>query len=208
MSAADVQSRYYACGVCAHLIPFQAGRVHECERCGHRDSRYKPKSARLTVAFALTALIFFIPAMLFPFMTVELYGKVSRSTIWEGIVSLAEDGSWVLAVIVFVASILIPFLKLLILFILSASARNGQHQRFKMSLYRFVEAIGRWSMLDIFLLAVLVAILKLGNWTHVQAEIGSGLFLLVVIFTMLSSAYFDPRLLWENSNATPNPPRR
>ncbi len=150
----------------------------------------------LSLMFAFTAMVFFVPAMLLPFMTVELYGSTSSSTVWAGIVSLAESGSYGIAIIVFLASILIPALKLMIMFYLCAGARSGLNQRFKMHLYHFVEAIGRWSMLDIFLLAVLVAIMKLGHWTTVRAELGAAMFLLVVIFTMLASAYFDPRVLW------------
>jgi paraquat-inducible protein A len=101
---------------------------------------------------------------------------------------------------VFLASILIPILKLLILFYLSLAGGNPHHRRFKMRLLQFVEAIGRWSMLDIFLLAIMVALVKLGHWTEVKPEIGSALFALVVVFTMMASAYFDPRILWSHGN--------
>lgn len=117
---------------------------------------------------------------------------------------LAASGSVAIALIVFLASILIPIIKLLILFYLSFSWKSGRRKRFKTSLYHFVEAIGRWSMLDIFLLAVLVAVMKLGPMTEVQPEKGSVLFALVVIFTMLSSAYFDPKILWESKSGKTN----
>lgn len=131
-------------------------------------------------------------------MTVELYGNMTRATVWGGIVSLAESGSYPIAIVVFIASILVPIVKLAILFFLTFSAGTPYHRRFKMSLYSFVESIGRWSMLDIFLLAVLVAVMKLGHFADVRPEPGAVMFLLVVIFTMLSSAYFDPRLIWED----------
>lgn len=131
-------------------------------------------------------------------MSIELYGSRNTSTIWEGIVSLTKNGSVAIAIIVFLASLLIPFLKLAILFYLALTANTKKHPLFKTRLYHFIEAIGRWSMLDIFLLAVLVAIFKLGPWTTVEPKIGSLLFALVVIFTMLASATFDPTLLWEN----------
>lgn len=201
MTDSKAHSSYIVCKVCAHPVKVTEGvrSSHICERCGH-DTHRKPKSAQLTLAFSLTALIFYVPANVFPFMTVELYGNRSSSTIWGGIVSLAESGSWFIAIVVFLASLLIPFLKLLILFYLSASAKNKTHPGFKTKLYHFVEAIGRWSMLDIFLLAVLVAMMKLGKFTTVEPEPGAGLFLMVVIFTMLASAYFDPQLLWENTD--------
>lgn len=157
----------------------------------------RSKSSRLSLAFTLTALIFYVPANVFPFMTIELYGNRNSSNIWKGTLSLAQDGSYGIALVVFLASILIPALKLLILFYLSLAGGSGRRQKFKMKLYLFVEAIGRWSMLDIFLLAVLVAMVKLGHWTKVQPEMGSAMFALVVIFTMLGSAYFDPKLIWD-----------
>jgi len=158
----------------------------------------------MTISLALTALIFYVPANLFPFMTIELYGRRNSSTIWGGIVSLVEAGSLFIAIIIFLVSLLIPLLKLIILFYLAIGTRNAKRARFKTSLYRFVEAIGRWSMLDIFLLAVLVAMMKLGNWTTVTPEPGALMFALVVIFTMLASAYFDPRSIWRNHNADSN----
>ncbi len=151
------------------------------------------------MVFSMTALILYIPANLFPFMTIELYGSRNSSTIWGGIVSLAESGSLAIAIIVFLASMLIPFVKLVILFYLTSFTRQ-KNPKFNTKLYHMVESIGRWSMLDIFLLAVLVAIMKLGPWTAVEPGIGSLLFAIVVIFTMLASAYFDPQLLWEEEN--------
>ncbi|ASD64408.1 paraquat-inducible protein A [Bdellovibrio bacteriovorus] len=144
----------------------------------------------LTLAFSITALVLYIPANLFPFMSIELYGRKNTATIWDGIVSLAEAGSWPIAIIVFLASILIPLLKLFILFYLSLDS-SRHHPKLKDQLYRIVEAIGRWSMLDIFLLAIMIAILKLGKWATVEPKPGALLFALVVIFTMLASAYFN-----------------
>jgi paraquat-inducible protein A len=157
-------------------------------------------SALPTLIFSLTALILYFPANFFPFMTLELYGNRNSSTIWSGIVSLNEAGSWPIAIIVFLASIVIPLLKLIVLFYLSLTAQNHRHLRFKRVLYQTVEAIGRWSMLDIFLLAILVAIIKLGAWTTAEPEVGSLLFAGVVIFTMIASAMFDPRFLGEEEN--------
>lgn len=191
---------HYMCHVCGYDIeaPLDPSESFVCSRCGHKHVRHNAKSATMTLVFTLTALIFYIPANIYPFMTIELYGNRNSSTIWSGIVSLAQDGSWAIAIVVFLASLLIPFLKLIILFYLSLTNSTHAHPRFKTKLYFVVEAIGRWSMLDIFLLAVLVAIMKLGHWTTVEPEIGSLLFLFVVIFTMLASAQFDPKLLWKD----------
>lgn len=190
------------CRVCSHPVHIEDGKVTICPHCGHRDRSSTRRSARLSLVFSLTALIFYVPANIFPFMTIELYGNRNSSTIWTGTKSLIEQRSYAIALVVFLASMLIPILKLVILFYLSLYGGNGHHQRFKMNLYHFVESIGRWSMLDIFLLAILVAMVKLGHWTTVQPGLGAAMFALVVIFTMMASAYFDPRLLWENKDMT------
>lgn len=148
----------------------------------------------------LTALIFFIPANLMPFMTIELYGTSNSATIWQGIRSLAESGSLFIAIVVFIASILLPGLKLLILLYICLTKNHLKNQKLKTKLYLFIESIGRWSMLDIFLLAVMVAVMKLGPWTRVEPGAGALFFLLVVIFTMLASSNFDTRLIWQNKN--------
>jgi paraquat-inducible protein A len=199
-------AKAYDCKICSHPLEVITGKVATCSRCGHRDHSWTHRSARLCLVFSLTALILYVPANVFPFMTIELYGRRNSSTIWDGIVSLMDQRSYAIAAIVFLASILIPVLKLLILFYLSASAGSGQSSKFKMGLYHFVEAIGRWSMLDIFLLAVMVAIVKLGKFTTVEPEPGSAFFLAVVIFTMMASAYFDPRTLWTNENEKTHTP--
>ncbi len=199
-------STYYRCRICSNtiLLPENSDEPVVCERCGETAHHHKPKSVNATIAYSLTALIFFIPANLFPFMTVELYGNRNSSNIWQGVVSLIEDGSWPIGLVVFLASLVIPALKLIALFYLSFTARSYTSSRFKTKLYHVIEAVGRWSMLDIFLLAVLVAIMKLGHFTSVEPEIGSLFFALVVIFTMLASASFDPQLLWKEENGNTN----
>lgn len=201
MSGAKSSSQFVICSHCSHRNA--ADDTHSeviCERCGHKHKSIHPKSIEMTLAFSLTALLLYIPANLYPFMTIELYGNRNSSTIWSGTVSLFESGAWAVAIVVFLASLFIPLLKLVILFYLALTARTKKHPHFKTRLYKMVEAIGRWSMLDIFLLAVLVAIVKLSPWAHVEPEFGSLMFLFVVIFTMLASAYFDPQLLWEEED--------
>jgi paraquat-inducible protein A len=188
------------CYICGYPVEVFDGQAEACAQCGHKDRRWTMRSAQMSLIFTLTALIFYFPANLFPFMTIEFYGKRHRSTIWSGVVSLMDQRAYAIAGVVFLASILIPVLKLVIIFYLCLTGGNGSRSRFKMQLYRFVEAVGRWSMLDIFLLAILVAVVKLGHFATVKPERGAGLFLLVVIFTMLASAFFDPRILWENKN--------
>ncbi|XGC80626.1 paraquat-inducible protein A [Bdellovibrio bacteriovorus] len=135
---------------------------------------------------------------MFPFMTLELYGNRQSATVWGGVVQLMDKGHWPIGLVVFLASMVIPLIKLAILFYLSLTAKNGKHTKLKTQLYLIVEVIGRWSMLDIFLLAVLVAVVKLGSWTNIEPEPGALMFALVVIFTMMASAYFKPEILWDH----------
>lgn len=193
---------YILCNTCSHPILMSQGLQTSkvCERCGTPTRHINPLSTSWSLAFTLTALIFYIPANIYPFMTIELYGSRNSSTIWDGIISLVDAGSWPIALIVLLASIVIPFLKIMILFYLGLTASTHKHAKFKTRLYKAVEVLGRWSMLDIFLLAVLVAIMKLGPWTTVRPEPGALWFVLVVIFTIFASQYFDPKLLWEKEN--------
>lgn len=194
------QAKTYDCKICSHPIEVNLGHVAKCSRCGSKDHSWTHRSSLVCTVFSLTAMVLYLPANIFPFMTIELYGRRNSTTIWDGIVQLMDQRSYAIALIVFLASILIPVLKLMILFYLSLTAGNGMRPKFKMGLYHFVEAIGRWSMLDIFLLAVMVAAIKFGKFTTVEPEPGAALFLMVVIFTMIASANFEPRTLWLNKN--------
>lgn len=193
-----------SCRICGYPAPKNLeGNSYICERCGSKNQLYQPLSEKLTLAFSLTALILYLPANVFPFMTLELYGNRQSATVWSGVTALFNKGQWHIALVVFLASMVIPLLKLAILFYLSLTAKNGKHRKLKTRLYLIVEVIGRWSMLDIFLLAVLVAVVKLGSWTNVEPEPGALMFALVVIFTMMASAYFNPESLWEDPKEEP-----
>ncbi|WP_413577550.1 paraquat-inducible protein A [Bdellovibrio sp. HCB290] len=186
------------CKVCDEVLPNSDSSFFvACKKCGTHNQ--VGSGSALSLACASSALILYVPANLLPFMSLEVYGNKNTSTIWEGIVTLSQSGSWGIAIIVFLASILIPFAKLIILFYLGLSAKTPGQEKFKTRLYNIVEAIGRWSMLDIFLLAVLVAIMKMGPWAHAEPGAGAWIFALVVIFTMIASAAFDPSTIWKNT---------
>lgn len=179
-----------------NTVPVNSNKYY-CHRCHHLLTGIANPSRLQTLVYAFTAFIFYIPALMFPFMSIEMNGIRNSSTIWQGVKTLADGGSWMIATIVFFASLFIPILKLVILFYLGLPTTGVKNALFKTKLYRFVENIGRWSMLDIFLLAVLVAILKISPWTQVEPEIGAVLFGFVVIFSVAASATFDPRVIWK-----------
>lgn len=127
----------------------------------------------------------------------DYYGAYSESTVWDGCVRLFQDGMWFVAIIVFLASIVIPLFKLLGLFVLVTTAKSARWQRERTQLYRFIDVIGPWAMLDVFLLAVLVAIVKLEQLATILPGPGLIAFTSVVLLTILASMSFDPRLIWD-----------
>src|SRR3954471_7134967 len=190
-----------ACPVCALAQRIDTGQAgaFECVRCGAFLGR-EPERASLHVTGALTlaALVLYVPANLYPILRMYWSGAYSESTVWDGVVSLAQSNQWFVAVVVLLASIVIPLIKLLSLFylVLSAQLRVRRLQRLRTRLWRFVDVIGPWAMLDVFLLAVLVALVKLGSLATVLPGPGLTAFCAVVVLTVLASSTFDPRLIW------------
>ena len=177
----------------------EPGTVVECCRCGQPITRHKTVgSLRYTAAFSLAALILYVPANLYPMLRMQFYGAYSESTIWDGCVTLFQDGEWLVATIVFLASILIPLFKLLGLFFLTFSTRHASPNRRRQRtwIYRVIEVIGPWAMLDVFLLSTLVALVKLKQLATVLPGPGLLAFTAVVVLTILASASFDPKLIW------------
>ena len=187
-----------ACGLLCRGVHDRA--THFCPRCGARLHVRKPDSIGRTWAMLIAAAILYIPANTLPIMhTGSLFGGRETHTILGGIVELWNDGSWDLALIVFVASVVVPILKMigLSLLALSTQRRSVWSPRQRTALYRLIEAVGHWSMLDIFVVALLVALVNFGNLAQVLPGPGIVAFGAVVVLTMLASASFDPRLIWD-----------
>jgi paraquat-inducible protein A len=159
-----------------------------------------PHSMTRTTALLLAALFLYIPANLLPIMTVVFQGAGEPDTIMQGVFHLLESGMWPLALIVFVASIVVPVLKLLVLSGLLISIRLHSHWNpvERTRLYRIMEFIGRWSMVDIFVIAILVALVQFGNTASIYPGLGALSFAAVVVLTMFAAHTFDPRLIWDN----------
>jgi paraquat-inducible protein A len=188
-----------ACGLAQRIETSQGSGAFECARCGAFLGREpEPASLHITGALTLAALVLYVPANLYPILRMYWSGAYSESTVWDGVVSLAQSNQWFVAVVVLLASIVIPLIKLLSLFylVLSAQLRVRRLQRLRTRLWRFVDVIGPWAMLDVFLLAVLVALVKLGSLATVLPGPGLAAFCAVVVLTILASATFDPRLIW------------
>jgi len=148
--------------------------------------------------------MFYLPANLYPILRLEWYGVHSESTAWNGAVTLFRQSQPVIGVIVFLASIVIPFLKLVMLFYLVATVkfRSVAWRRQRLWLFRTLEYIGPWAMLDVFVMSILVALVKLGELATVLPGRGLFSFAAVAVLTIMASASFDPRLIWQSAADT------
>jgi paraquat-inducible protein A len=198
VTAADAPIACETCGLVQQVDPLPPGTAAECVRCGSFVGAAGPGRLEVTAALTLAALVMYVPANIYPILSMHLYGMHSESTVWDGVISLAEHEQWFVAIVVFMASIVIPLLKLFGLFFLVVTARLSRARRLRnrTQLYKFIDAIGPWAMLDVFLLAVLVALVKLGDLATVLPGPGLIAFTAMVVLTMLASASFDPKLIW------------
>ncbi|WP_205627190.1 paraquat-inducible protein A [Herbaspirillum rhizosphaerae] len=170
-----------------------------CEVCNSPLHVRKIDSLNRTWAFLIAACIMYIPANLMPVMTTTTLLDEQQDTIMSGIIYFWVDGSWELAIVVFIASFLVPLFKLVSLIILTVSARRrSSWQRLQRAkLYRVVESIGRWSMLDVFVVSLLTGLVQIEGFAKITAGVGVAAFGSVVVLTMLASLSFDPRLIWD-----------
>ncbi len=195
-----------SCPVCELVVPVTSPHRRLgsqcCPRCGEILHRRKPRSLQRTTALILAALILFIPANVLPIMQVTSLGRIQTDTIMSGALFLIESGMWPLALVIFIASIFVPMLKILILILLLVSVRWRWtwRPRERTQLYRILELVGRWSMVDIYVVTILVALVQLGNLANVIAQPGALFFAAVVVLTMLASMSFDPRLIWDRQS--------
>ena len=159
----------------------------------------KPDAMTRCAALVMAGIIFYIPANIYPVMTVTQFGRGYPDTIMSGVIKLIEANMWPLALIIFVASIMVPVLKLigLAFLMISVKMRSNWAPRRRTQLYRVIEAIGRWSMIDVFMVAILIALVRLGKLANVEPGIGVSSFAIVVVITMFASHAFDPRLIWD-----------
>ena len=196
----DIASRKILnCHTCGFLS-LHTGELQTCHRCTSSLHYRKHNSIEATWALLASALILLIPANVYPVMTVIRFGQGEPSTILSGVLHLIESGMWGLAMIVFVASIVVPVMKLTILFFLLISVHKKSiwRPRDRTLLYRVTEMVGAWSMVDIFLIGLLSSLVRLDSLSTIRPGIGAIFFAGVVVITMFAAHSFDPRLIWDN----------
>lgn len=191
------------CHLLCHNDLEQAGIKQVCRRCGASLHFRKPASLTRTWALTLTALLLLFPANFLPIMHTEFLGVPSNSNILDGIKIFFQDGSYIIAMIILTASILIPVFKIvgITIILLTIKFKRAKHLRQKTSMFRFIEFIGRWSMLDIFVIALLGFFINFGFLTSMQTAPAATYFCLVVVATMLAAITFDTRLMWDLLNS-------
>ncbi|HSH73392.1 MAG TPA: paraquat-inducible protein A [Methylophilaceae bacterium] len=206
----DKTASFNSVGSLGMLACHQCGKLwkdaEEGECCAHCNATLharKPDSINRTWALLIAACIMYIPANMMPVMITSTFFETHQDTILSGIIFFWVSGEWGLAAVVFIASFLVPLLKLASLFILVISAqRQSAWRRLERArLYRMVELIGRWSMLDVFVVSLLVGLVKMEGFAQITAGVGIVAFGAVVVLTMLASLSFDPRLIWDTRNS-------
>jgi len=200
-SVTALQANLKACSSCGRLQRITDDRA--CQRCGGSVISRRPMSVQRTWAFLTVGMIAYMPAMLLPVMSTRAYTGNTEDTIISGIFTLIASGSNFVAAVVFIASICIPLLKFLVIAILALSLQFSwnltEHTRHR--LHVVTEFIGRWSMIDVFVIAVLAALIQLGAIMTITPGVGISAFAVSVVFTMLAASSLDSRLLWDKQIA-------
>ncbi len=193
---------FVACDRCGLVY---AQDCADCTRCGSALQTRAPLSLQRTMAWLMAGLIAYLPANIYPMLLTSTLLERQESTILGGVVDLVHHGSFGVAFIVFAASVVIPVGKFLALFYLVFAVRRhwamNSHQRHVM--LEIVEFIGRWSMIDVFVVAILSALVQLDTVATINPGVAAVSFALSVVFTMLAAQSLDPRLIWDEAEATP-----
>ncbi|WP_269540929.1 paraquat-inducible protein A [Cerasicoccus fimbriatus] len=192
-----------ACETCGQLSqpPAEHRGKMACPTCGGKIESRKDRMISRTWALVIAGFVLYIPANLYPVMTFNMVGNAESDTIMSGVVELFQSGMWAIGLLVLCASITVPLAKLIGLAYLLFTVQRGHHTRTKdrTRLYRIIELIGRWSMLDVFLVSILIAVVNLGQVATISPDIGAVFFASVVIVTMFAAQTFDPRLIWDRA---------
>lgn len=170
-----------------------------CPRCRTWLYPRIPYSLQHTWALVIASAIFYLPANFLPIMHVHALGSTESDTIMSGVLYFIASESYGIALVIFVASVFVPLLKISILVYLLLSIYKGstERRRERVRLYRLTEFIGRWSMIDIFVVAIMIALVQFQGLAQVEAGAGAVFFILVVVLTMIAAMRFDPRFLWD-----------
>jgi len=189
-----------SCKNCHKMYKKEDYTSFKCSSCNHTVRRRVKNSLQVSLALVLTALFLFIPAMIYPMMEVTQLGVEQGSTIIEGVISFLSHGDYFIAIVILTASVIIPLIKLLgLLFIFTSLSINiKMKNKTKLRIFYFIEAIGKWSMIDIYVVALLASVVQLDEIFNIKGGIAATSFSLVVVFTMIAAHRFDTRIIWDD----------
>jgi paraquat-inducible protein A len=201
----------HCCGTLNKQLPeVEEKHASHCLKCHSVLHQRKPKSLDRTLALVIAASILYIPANVLPMTVTDSLLGSQQDTIMSGVIYFWQNGDYLVSAVIFMASIFIPMLKLLILCFLLIAVKMQSSKRLHFSpehcsmLYRIVEFIGRWSMIDVFVVALLTALIQIQSLATILAGPGAVAFGAVVVLTMFASLSFDPRIIWDNYSAAQN----
>src|SRR5574344_256774 len=188
-----------SCKNCKKLYKKENYDSFLCTRCGHMVKKRVENSLQISLALTICAMLLYIPAMLYPMMIVTQFGVNQESTIIEGIISFLDHKSYFVAGVIFVASVAIPIVKLFALFFIFLSLRVNVkiENKTKILLYKCIEAIGKWSMIDIYVVALMASIVQLDELCNIKGGVAATSFALMVIITIFAANRFDTRIIWD-----------
>ena len=188
-----------SCKNCQKMYEKENYNDFVCTRCNHVVQKRIKNSLQVSLALIICATLLYIPAMVYPMMEVTRLGVKIESTILEGVISFLDMESYFIAIVIFTASVVIPLIKLVgLLFIFISLKINVKMQNNKKILiFKFVEAIGKWSMIDIYVVALLASIVQLDELFNIKGGIAATSFALMVILTMIAANRYDTRIIWD-----------
>ena len=188
-----------SCKNCRKIYEKENYNDFVCTRCNHVVRKRIKNSLQVSLALTICAILLYIPAMIYPIMEVTTLGVKVESTILEGVISFLDMESYFIAIVIFTASVVIPMIKLVgLLFIFISLKINVKMQNNrKILIFKFIEAIGKWSMIDIYVVALLASIVQLDEIFNIKGGIAATSFALMVIVTMIAANRFDTRIIWD-----------
>jgi len=171
-----------------------------CTRCNHNVQKRIKNSLQVSLALTICAILLYIPAMLYPIMEITKFGIKVESTILEGVISFLEYENYFIAFVIFTASVIIPLIKLLglLLIFISLKIDIKIRNKNKIRIFKFIKAIGKWSMIDIYVVALLASVIQVGELFNIKGGLAATSFTFVVILTMIAAHRFDTRIIWDD----------
>ncbi|WP_321312005.1 paraquat-inducible protein A [Halarcobacter sp.] len=195
-----------SCKNCHKVFKKENSNEFICDRCHHKITKRKKYSLQVSFALVISAMLLYIPAMVYPIMNITQLGVDNESTIIEGIISFLDYKDYFIAIVILVASVIIPLIKLIGLFLifLSLLISNNMDNKLKLNIFNTIEFIGKWSMVDIYVVALLSSLVQVGEIFNIKGGLAATSFTLVVVLTMIAANSFDTRIIWDEKENNAN----